>query len=1210
MILKRLELQGYKTFASRTEFIFESGITAIVGPNGSGKSNIADAIRWVLGEQSFGLLRGKRTEDMIFSGTQRRARAGMAQATIVLDNQDGQLPVEFSEVAIGRRAYRSGENEYLLNGSRVRLRDINELLGASGLGRRTYNVIGQGLVDAALSLRAEERRKLFEEAAGISFYKGRRQDTLAKLEATERNLERVEDIVNEIRPRMRRLERQAIRSQEYNQVRKDLENLLYLWYGYHWEVAKHALRDARAGAARQSAALSTTRDKQTALEEQLTSLRQESNQLRAQLGDLYHQNSELHQEAEKLQRNLAVHIERMRLLGQQQEELEADRGSLLSRREQAAKQFEKAERDWASTNSLWQEQQAAVREARSERDRCQSDVNRLRDQEREAQKTLARLESRTVSLRDRQSQLVRRQTQLEAERETTQEISAQKMAELKVARSELDSCRAELDAVTGRLAEHEEKRSALRSDRQRAQAEAKRMFDNSQEARTRLAELEAERRALADVRSRGVGHDAAIQIVMAHRDRPAGIIGPVTQLLRVPAEYEQAIATALGAELSALVVTDQETAQKVITLVQDTDSSGRTSLLPLAQLRPPHPISPLSDGLGSDPDLIGAGSDLVSCDAALQPVVDLLLGRVLLVRDQDAAHRLAPRLPTNSCVVTLDGFLVAQDGRMILPSQKREGGLLTQERAWRALPEKLAAAQTELTRAEESQAAGQAVLDQTDNDLEQIDALSAQQREAQQAVNSKREAAALQVDRLSQSMAWHRERLDELGLQAQQGKQELDALVEEMRQRKDEQAELRSHQKATRAQLAGLPLQELSHEFSARERSLAQTFGARQNQQVIVDTHRTLLQQLESQLATHSQRIEAIAQERERLMSQTGQEREKGRGLAAKIQLVSQQIAPADTRLSAIEVDLDKMLAADQEHRRQVRSAEQAANLAELSLDRAKNELEHLRTRITDELGLVHLPLDEDIEGQTPLPLGELVGQLPIVSDLPPDLEDAIQRRKQQLTRMGAINPNAPAEHSELDKRHRFLTEQTHDLKEADTKLRQVIAELDEVMERDFKRTFTAVAAEFRAAFTRLFGGGSARLILTNPEDPIHSGVEIIARPPERRQQGLALLSGGERSLTAAALIFALLKVSPTPFCVLDEVDAMLDEANVGRFRDMLSELSAETQFIIITHNRGTVQSADTIYGVSMKADGASQIISLRLDGEQLALPEPAPAVA
>jgi chromosome segregation protein len=314
--------------------------------------------------------------------------------------------------------------------------------------------------------------------------------------------------------------------------------------------------------------------------------------------------------------------------------------------------------------------------------------------------------------------------------------------------------------------------------------------------------------------------------------------------------------------------------------------------------------------------------------------------------------------------------------------------------------------------------------------------------------------------------------------------------------------------------------------------------------------------------------------------------------------------------LAASEDDLDRLLAEDQEQRRQVRQAEQSANLAELSLDRAKNELDHLRTRISDELGLVHLPLDDDIEGQTPLPLGEVVGQLPIVSELSPDLETAIQRRKQQLTRMGAINPDAPAEYTELEQRYRFLSEQTKDLREADAKLRRVIQELDEVMERDFRQTFKAVATEFRESFVRLFGGGSARLILTNPEDPIHSGVEIIARPPERRQQGLALLSGGERSLTAAALIFALLKVSPTPFCVLDEVDAMLDEANVSRFREMLSELSAETQFIVITHNRGTVQSADTIYGVSMKADGVSQIISLRLDGEQLALPEPAPVEA
>ena len=1204
-MLKKLELQGYKTFASRTEFLFESGITAIVGPNGSGKSNVADAIRWVLGEQSYRLLRGKKTEDMIFSGSQSRSRAGMAEATILLDNSDGQLPVEFSEVAISRRAYRSGENEYLLNGSKVRLRDINALLGASGLGQRTYNVIGQGLVDAALSLRAEERRKLFEEAAGISHYQEKRLETLTRLEATQRNLERVKDIVNEIRPRMRRLGRQAVRSRESNQVRKDLDNLLYLWYGYHWEIAKRSLRKARNEAADQKSTLNSVWAEQAALEKQIVSLRQEASHLRIQLGDMHHQNSKLHQEAEKYQRNLAVHTERLRLLGQQEEERETECGLLEQRRTQSADQFEQAQRELIRTDSLWQEQQAAVRRARSELDTGRHQAAGLRDQEQKAQHDLAQLESRVGKQQDRQSELVRRQAELSTERETTQNLVTVKSSEQTSAQSNLDAYQAKLDDIVERLAQLDERRAALRTHRRDAQTDLQRLTADLQESRARLTELEAQHRALTDLRARGVGHDAAVQEVMALPDRPTGIIGPVAQLLAVPAELEQAIAAILARELSTLVVASRKTVQQVISLTGKTERSGRLSLLPLDSLHPPQPITSPGDNSPTSSTVIGVAADLVSCESSYRPVVDLLLGQVLLVQDQETAHRLAPSLPSHSCVVTLQGLIIAQDGRVILPGQEMDKKLLAQERIWRSIPAKVDSASASLATAQRAATAGQEKIEQIDANFERLGALAGQLRQARQAVNQEREKAALQLDRLTQSIAWHRERLAEIDRQAEKHAKEIATLKQSQQELGEKRADRRSRHTQIKVQLAELPLDELASELSARERALAQTNGLRQNQQVIVTTHQTSLQELESQLSARKERIRAIATEREQLTSQTEQERRTERSLAEQIETVSHQIAPADAQLAKVEADLDERLADDQQLRRRVRSAEQIANRTQLTLDRAKNELEHLRVRIKDELGLVHLPLDEDIEGQTPLPLGEMVGHLPIVQELPSDLESSIQRRKQQLKRMGAINPNAPAEYAELEQRYTFLTEQTSDLQKADAKLRQVIAELDTVMEREFKRTFKEVASEFKKAFTRLFGGGSARLVLTDPEDPIQSGVEIIARPPDRRQQGLALLSGGERSLVAAALIFALLKVSPTPFCVLDEVDAMLDEANVGRFREMLAELSQETQFIVITHNRGTVQSADTIYGVSMRADGASQIISLRLEGEQLAMTLP-----
>ncbi len=1193
MRLKKLELQGYKTFASRTEFVFESGITAVIGPNGCGKSNVADAIRWVLGEQSYSLLRGKKTEDMIFSGSQRRARAGMAQATLVLDNEDGLFPVDFSELAIGRRAYRSGENEYLLNGSRVRLRDTEELLSVGSLGQRTYSVIGQGLVDAALSLRADERRALFEEAAGISLYKERREDALKKLDETQRNLERVDDILTEISPRMRRLERQAERSREFNQVQADLENLLYLWYGHHWEMAKHRLRAARREAESCSAELTSISEEQVELDGRLSQMRHEAGRLRAHLGDLHRENSQLHQQAEAVQRNLAVQTERLRMLRLQQEEIEAELTPLQEQRERAAGLLAQAETTLAQASGQREEQQAAVQAAQHALEQRRREIAQLREQEQRLQREWVRLESQASSLADRRAELGREAVRLAAEQEAEQETMAQAAADRKTAAETLSGHQARLAEFERQIGSLQQRREELRPQRQTAQSELERLRGIRQEAQARLAGLEAQLGALEALRARGAGHTAAVQDLLAAPDRPAGILAPVAQLLPAPAELEAAIAAALGDQLSALVVADWDSAERV--LAHPAANERELALLPLSSLRPPRPIS-----APDDPDVIGVATALVQCEPAYRPAANLLLGQAVLVRHLQAARRIAPSLPAGGRAVTLEGLVVWQDGRVTRPGHSDGSGLLAQERAWRALPEQMAQAGAALEAAGAELAAELAQVEALDAQLDGLEQELRAAQEARQSADREREAASLQLDRLKQNIAWHQQRLAEMAQRAAAQQDELASLEGSAGDLEQAQAELRTQHQQLRMQLAELPVNELADQLAALERALAQTEGARQNQQALVATHRNTFQQFVQQLENRNRRSAELAGERQLLAKEVESQREQETRLAKELAAANELIAPAEARLKVVEAELDRLLHSEEKLKRQVRNAEHAASRAQLALDRQEAELEHLRSRIQDDLGLVHLPLDEDIAGQTPLPLGEMVGQLPLVKELPPGLQESIQRRKQQLRRMGPVNPNAPSEYLELAQRHTFLTEQMADLKQADGKLREVIAELDVVMEREFQVTFRAVAAEFKEAFTRLFGGGSARLILTDPDNPIQSGVEIIARPPGRRQQGLALLSGGERSLTAAALVFSLLKVSPTPFCVLDEVDAMLDEANVGRFREMLLELSERTQFIIITHNRGTIQAADTIYGISMGEDGVSQAISLRLDGEEV----------
>lgn len=873
MHLKYLDLHGYKTFANKTDFMFNPGITAVVGPNGSGKSNVADAVRWVLGEQSYSALRVKKTEDLIFSGSSSRPRLGMAEVSMTLENPDPWtepaagdpeavitddkprsradpvtelLRSNPSEVTVGRRAYRDGENEYFLNGSRVRLRDIFELLARWGLARNTYAVIGQGLIDQALSLRPEERRALFEEAAGIGLYQSKRQNALEKLEETQSNLLRVNDIINEIAPRLPSLARQAERARNYDGVVKALDERLRTFYAFQWARAQQVAQDTALREKNTRDLLNARRAGVQELAARLAQLRKQGQELRTQLAEGRRARGQLEGEHATRTRELAVLDERLRLTTQQREEATAELAVLLESQHR-------------------QEEQIAIA----------AENFLLRGQERDA---LAE--------------------QLHAKEQELQEL------------------------------EH------LAASAQALEAESE----------PQIRELA---RKLADLRSQ----------------------------LSV---YEQGLRVA----------------------------------------------------------------------AALSAQADLL-------------------------------------------------------------------ANFEIRRA--------------------------------QAVSN---------------------------------------------------VETARHQ-----------LTELRAALAIAERDVA---GARAAEA----SARSTMAQWESQIAARQHRVDTVSSNVQALETRRAEQQARVDQSTQALAEIDRQVAPADAELAVAEkmqVELE-----DQEslERNRLTEFEDNHNHAVLDVERSRAEIARLETEIEDDLASGRIvseikvseetnggresviAIDTDLPHQLRLRLGEEVVALPVITAVPEGLEKEIRKLRNQLKYMGSINPNAPQEYDELKARHQFLTEQAADAHGAIERLHKAIAELDEIMRSKFQETFKAINKEFAGFFTLLFNGGTARLELTQPEDLSQTGIDIIAKPPGKRAAHLAILSGGERALTAAALLFAILKVSPTPFCVLDEVDAMLDEANVGRFRDALRTLSAQTQFIVITHNRTTMESADTVYGITMSEDGVSQAMSLRLDGE------------
>lgn len=1189
--LKSLELHGYKTFASRTVFDFPGNITAVVGPNGSGKSNIADSLRWVLGEQSYSLLRGRKTEDMIFAGSELRPRAGMASASITFSNEDGWLPIDFNEVSITRRAYRDGQNEYLINGQKVRLKEISELLGRSGLAERTYTIIGQGLVDAALSLKPEERRRFFEEAAGIGLYRARREEALHRLDTTRRNLERVLDILSELEPRLHSLEKQARRAMEYERIRADLRLLMRDWYGYHWNRLQVEVVHARETLHAQEARLERARERQSEVEVQMRDLREQLQALRNDLNAWHAASAELHTQWEKVSRSLAVMDERQRALLNQQQNLRND----LSRLEEEQKARQERLQDLMDERDRLQmdleESEKQVQAARKNLEKRQAERARAEQALRETRRLLVQCETAQVEAKAHQNELSGRAESLRKNRlglsqNLASEAELLKQLEARLAkqaglRTQAEQAQKQADE---RLQAHRKETAALEAQRKQAQDERARIEGERARLAAQLDVLEQAERSLS-----GLGNGARFLLQEARQGRLKGSYQPLSAQLVVPAEFETAISAALGEMFDGVVIergTDPEVALQLLVR----SKNGRAVLIPLDWSRAPELLTP-----PEDEGCIGIAADLVQAPDSLRDVLALLLGQVVVVRDRAAARRIVAALPLAARVVTLQGEVFYGSG-LVAAGPESRASTIGRPRRIQELQVELAAAEERSQQAQQSLQELEAALARQRSNERDLENTLRQAGQALSRANHDYQRAVLEVEQVRQRHEYQARQLSSLDGQIQRAEQELRQGQEELEKNGRKIAELNEQVREHNRRLGNLPLEELQTQVAHWNTASAVAARALKDADRRLTEHRESIAAAKRQAELLHQRLQETTTNLEQLEIEKAGLREQERELDQKIEELRKKIEPAERQLQVVEKEYTEYQSVLSAAQQAVTVADRHATQAQLELTRVREALDSLRRRIEEDFGLVALEFNPEISGQTPLPLDGMVEQLPMVKELSPEIEENINRQRALLRRMGPINPEVQNEYQSVKERYEFLTNQVKDLRQADADLREVIAELDDLMRREFRKTFDAVAAEFKEMFTRLFGGGSARLVLSDEENPTEAGIDIEARLPGRREQGLSLLSGGERSLTAVALIFSLLKVAPTPFCVLDEVDAMLDEANVGRFRDLLQELSGRTQFILVTHNRNTVQAANVIYGVTMGRDSASQVISLRLD--------------
>ena len=1236
---------GFKSFASRTLLEFSPGITAVVGPNGAGKSNVADAMRWVLGEQSMRQLRGKKSDDIIFAGAHGKAALGMAEVSLTLDNSTGWVPSEYSEITVTRRVYRSGESEYLINKQKVRLKDVILLLAQARIGHDSYTVVGQGLIDAALSLRAEERRGLFEDAAGIRPFQVQRADAENRLKQTEQNLERLRDIVSEIEPRLAPLAEQAKRAVEYGQLNNELQEVLLSWYALQWRRLRIVKERTGRTEQEQSRKVQQLELVLQGLDEQTSALRATRQQTQARIGEARHAFAEANGLVQKIERDLAVSEERVTGLERQRVDIQQEERRLRERLIAAQKQNIDLEEqcdladegiDTASASLATLEAQVAKAQKEYE-----MDERRLRSAQGDLIQVQARLGSSQTELGRLQKQLGERNRTLAARRDTI----AHAQQSLRTVETRLVDERARLNIVR-----NEEQQVA-----QQKQTIARAIADAQQEMdrlKSTVAESERQRRTISDRlnmlknwRQSLSGYSDGVRTLLRAGNKLSGLIGPVPQLGVVPAGMELALEAALGPYMQAVVVHSLNDARQCLDYLQSA-KAGKAMVVWLERGGESDSLGEVSTIQGQveeaviqrfvagTPDLkdgvTGFAWRVVQCEDRYRALFRRMLRGIVIARDLQAAHELLTwglqlslssdnDLPFQS-VVTLKGEVLHVDGWLTGGSGKdgAQQGLLAYERELRELPQQLEehkalidqlnAMLSEVQRAQEGRRAEQNALDKElqkmtgrINELNKVAANSQReyerlQTEIQLAASVEQQLAA-EVAGLEQEVIAGQERVRV----HEKSQREMTGLVEELQREMEERAIAYRRQQDELGK-ARTALAVKRQEAKALQQQLALQRSQAQDLKFQVDQQVTRIKESEQRRLSLQ---EAIASHRTALE----QARAQAQTLEKSLQVVEAKLSEIDQQISDVEQQRMKV---------QHTMTEQEMLYRRLLLEsqRARDAVESLLEQMREEIGIDdtgelanYAARDESDETEASSQNG-YSAQTSDASVLTEEEEAHLRKLRRRidslrsrLKAMGGCDINAPQQYEETRTRYEFLTTQIADMDQAALHLRSIIGQLDVTMARQFEVTFQAINARFREHFTTLFNGGSARLELTiaksEDDSPVPStmptGIEVIVQPPGKKVQDLSLLSGGERALVSAALLFSLLEVNPPPFCLLDEVDAALDESNVARFCDILKRLAQRTQFIVITHNRVTMTAAQVIYGVSMR-DSASRLLSLRLE--------------
>ena len=1177
MYLKRLELYGFKSFADRTRLEFAPGITAIVGPNGSGKSNLVDAVRWVLGEQSARQLRGSKMEDVIFAGTATRKGVGLAEVVLVLDNEDGALPIDYSEVTVARRVDRAGGSDYLLNGQRVRLRDVQELFYDTAIGREAYSVVGQGKIDEILSARDEDRRGLLEEAAGIVRFKVRKREALRRLEEAERRLERLGDILRELEDRLEGLTEQAKRAHLYRQWRDELVQLEARMLTAQAVAVQRRLDDHARRVEAVRAQVAAARRRLEGAEARREGLRAEARAREERLEAARAALADAERGLEGVRTRLAVleeraaHLEaQAEQLARQREERAAQRRAQAAAAEQAVRRHQALAAELAAARRAEEAARAALEAASREVEDAEARLLDARQAHLDALQELSRLRNEQLARQRERAQAAARAERLR-ERLAALEAEARRLAE------EEASAAAALDRLAGEAAAAAHEEESARRALAAAQEEGREAAREVQRLRQQLGEAASRLQVLEEMERDHEGFFAGVRAVLAGRDAGdpayAGVIGAVAELIQVEPRLERAIEVALGPALQHLITRTAAEAEAAIEALKRA-RAGRATFLPLDTIRPAAPAE-RDRHLDRQPGAVAWAIDAVRCDPALRPALANLLGRILIADDLPAARRLAAASGYRYRIVTLDGDVVHPGGAMTGGREGRRGeaaGLLARRRQVEALRERVRALRTAVARAEDRRRAADQAAARAAAAVEEARQRRHRCAVARARAEQQRQAVAQQRQRVAASAADVQAELEELALAATADEGPAGEGVEAAEARVRAAAEAVA--KAEEAVRAARARRDAAAAERAQAAARCESLG-REGRLLAEQAQRA--RETLAHLEADADRLEAearrLAEERARLATERSRLEAAADQATARVTACREALARLQEERGRLAAELDAVEGEAASARAELDRLVDGLRQLEVEAARLESERDRLVARLAEDYGIAELP-----------------------AEAPPGWEEG-QRRVQELRRrmaaLGEVNLAAVEEHERLCQRYAFLERQYDDLRRAREALQAVLAEMDREMERLFRVTYERLRVEFRQVFRDLFGGGHADLVLGDG-DVLEAGVQVVAQPPGKRLQHLSLLSGGERALTAIALLFALLRVKPTPFVLLDEIDAALDDRNVERFARYLRRFRG-TQFIVITHQKGTMAVADALYGVTMPESGVSRVVSVRL---------------